>query len=260
MKTGLQMIPALLRCIVLPALCLPLSAATMTLAAVADTSIFEANPESDLGGTTLVSGTNQQYSRSRAMFRFDLTALPAGAVVTGAEVLQYVTRKPDPDQHGGPASSDFNLHRLFVSWGEGTGSNAVGTGAQPGNATWNQRHFGSKDWASPGALIGVDYAETASATTFVSDVGGYAWGSTAALVDDVKAWQADPLSNFGFMLVSQGEATLGTGRRFGAKEQPGGLISPAQLIVTYTVIPEPAAASLWLLGIAGLALRRVRWS
>lgn len=252
------MISALLPCIVFPALCLPLSAATMIMTAVADTSIFEANPQYNLGATTLVSGMNQQYSRSRAMFRFDLATLPAGAVVTTAEVLLYVTRKPDPDRHGGPTSSDFNLHRLYVSWGEGAGVDATGTGARAGNATWNERHFGSTEWASPGALIGVDYAETASATTFVDGVGGYVWQSTAALVDDVKAWQADPQSNFGFMLVSQGESTLGTGRRFGAREQPGGSISPAQLVVTYTVIPEPTAAGLWLLGIAGLALRRVR--
>ena len=260
MISGGQLISTLLRWLVVPALCARVMAATMALPAVADTSIFEANPESDLGGTTLVSGTNQQYSRSRAMFRFDLSALPAGALVTGVEVSLYVSKKPDPDQHGGPANSDFSLHRLFVSWGEGTGSNATGTAALPGNATWNQRHFGSTDWASPGALIGVDYAETASATTSITDLGGYLWGSSAALVDDVKAWQLDPAVNFGFILVSQNEATLGTGRRLGSKEQPGGLIPPAQLLVTYTVVPEPAVAGLWLLGLTALALRRARRS
>jgi hypothetical protein len=247
-----------LRWLLVPVFCLPLSAATMTLPTVADTSIFSGKADNNLGGTTLVSGTNQQYSLSRAMFRFDLSALPAGAVVTGAEVSLTVTTIPDPDQHGGPVNSDFSLHRLFVSWGEGAGSNATGSGAQPGNATWNERHFGSTGWASPGALIGVDYAETPSATTFVSIRGDYLWGSSAGLVDDVKAWQLDPAANFGFILVSQNEAALGTGRRFGSKEQPGGLISPAQLVVTYTVVPEPAVAGLWVLGFAGLAWRRSR--
>jgi hypothetical protein len=135
----------------LPALCPCLSAATVTLSAVADTSLFEANPDSDLGGTTLVSGTNQQYSRSRALFRFDLGTLPAGAVVTDAQVSLYVTRRPDPDQHGGPVDSDFSLYRLFVSWGEGSGSNATGSVAMAGDATWNQRHFGTTSWANPGA-------------------------------------------------------------------------------------------------------------
>lgn len=241
-----------------PVLCLPLHAAVISLPAVADASMFEANPDYDLGGTSLVSGTNQQYSRSRALFRFDLGSLPAGALVTDVQVSLVVTRRPDPDQHGGPVDSDFDLYRLLVSWGEGTGSNATGSAAQPGDATWNERHAGSSAWASPGALIGVDYARTASATTAVSGLGTYVWGSSSALVADVKAWQSDPASNFGFILISQAESSLGSGRRFGSKEQPGGTSPPAQLIVTYTVVPEPAVAGLCLVGLAGFALRRAR--
>jgi hypothetical protein len=243
---------------IVPLLCIRLQAATMTFSAVADTSLFEANPDYDLGGTSLLSGTNQQYSRSRALFRFDLGTLPAGALVTDVQVSLVVSRRPDPDQHGGPTDSDFSLHRLFVSWGEGTGSNATGSAAQLGDATWNQRHFGVSAWASPGALIGVDYAEPPSATTAIAGLATYVWGSTAALVDDVKAWQSDPAANFGFILVSQAETSLGSGRRFGSKEQPGGTTPPAQLVVTYTVIPEPAVAGLWVVGLAVFALRRSR--
>lgn len=233
-------------------------AATLTLSAVADTSIFEANPNYDLGGASLVSGTNQQYSRSRALFRFDLSTLPAGALVTEVQVSLVVSRQPDPDQHGGPTASDFSLHRLFVSWGEGTGSNATGSVAQPGNATWNERHADHLAWASPGALGGEDYAEAPSAANAISGLGTYNWGSTASLVADVQAWQADPFSNFGFILISEAETTLGSGRRFGSKEQPGGTTLPAQLIVTYTVIPEPAVAGLFMSGLAGFVLRRTR--
>ena len=260
MKSGDPTISHLLRWLISPALCMRLSAATMSLPAVADTSMFEGNPDNDLGGTSLVSGTNQQYSRSRAMFRFNLSALPAGALITEVQISLYVTRIPDPDQHTGPVNSSFSLHRLFVSWGEGTGSNATGSAALSGNATWNQRHFGVSSWASPGALIGADYAEAASATTAVSGVGGYLWGSTNDLVGDVMAWQANPTANFGYILVSNEEASPGSGRRFGSKEQPGGLISPAQLIVTYSVVPEPSVAGLWLLASASLTLRRARGS
>lgn len=247
-----------IRGLLFPALCLRLTAATVTLPAVADTSIFEANPDFNLGGTTLVSGTNQQYSRSRAMFRFDLSSLPAGALVTNAEVLLYVSRRPDPDQHGGPVDSNFSLYRMFVSWGQGTGGNATGSTAAAGDATWNERHYGSTSWASPGALIGVDYAGTASATTAVSGVGGYVWRTSAALVDDVRAWLNTPESNFGFILVSNEEASVGSGRRFGSTEQPGGLIPPPQLVVTYNDVPEFAASGMILLGFAGLALLRFR--
>ena len=240
------------------ALCPCLSAATLTLAAVADTSMFESKPDSNLGATTLVAGTNQAYSRSRALFRFDLGALPAAAVITDVQVAIYVTRQPDPDQHNGPVGSDFSLYRMFVSWGEGSGSDTTGSAAMAGDATWNERHFAANSWATPGGLSGTDFASSPSATTAIAGVGGYVWGSSSALVDDVTYWQANPAANFGFILISQDEAALGSARRFGSKEQPGGAIAPAQLLVTYSLVPEPAVAGLWLLGLAGLALRRVR--
>ncbi len=207
----------------------------------------------------MLAGTNQENSRSRALFRFDLSTLPAGAVVTAAQVSLIVTRRPDPDQHGGPVNSDFSLHRLYVSWGEGTGTDATGSVAVAGNATWNQRHFGAISWGNPGGLIGTDYAETPSATTSVGDVGNYVWGPTGNLVSDVAAWQANPAENFGYILVSQNEESPGTGRRFASREQPGGVDAPpARLTVTYTVVPEPSVLLLSMAALAGLALRRVR--
>ncbi len=233
-------------------------AATVTLNAVDDTSIYEGNPAGDLGATTLLAGTNQLIQRGRAMFRFDTASIPAGAVISEVQVLLYVTRRPDPDQHGGPVDSDFSLYRMFVSWGEGSGSNATGSVALPGAATWNERFFGSTAWATPGGQIGTDFADTPSATTFVSDVGAYTWASTTELVDDVRSWVENPASNFGFMLVSQSEGMPGSGRRFGSTEQPAGIIPPAQLVVTYTLVPEPSATCLLALGCVGIASVRRR--
>ena len=192
------------------------------------------------------------------MFRFDLSSIPAGAVVSNAEVLIYVSRRPDPDQHTGPVNSNFSLYRMFVGWGQGTGGNATGSTAAAGDATWNERHYGSTSWNSPGALIGVDYAGTASATTAVSGVGSYVWSSSLALTDDVQTWLGAPLTNFGFILVSNEEAAIGSGRRFGSTEQPGGLVPPPQLVVTYSNVPELPASGMILLGFAGLALLHIR--
>ncbi len=228
-------------------------AAQVTLSAAADTSLFENHPDSNLGGTTLVAGTNQQYSRSRALFRFDLSALPIGATITQVHVTLHVTRRPDPDQHGGPVDSDFSLYRLLAGWGEGSGGEVTGSNAQSGDATWNDRHFGSASWSSPGGLVGTDYANDPSATTSVGGIGTYAWGSSTELIADTQAWLDDPAANFGFILISQSEGTSGTGRRFASREQPGGGIPGPQLELTYSV-PEPSP-----LALAGMGLLGIRW-
>lgn len=243
--------------LVYSALCLPLQATTMTFSAVADTSLFQANPDSEQGRAPLVAGTNYNGGRSRALFRFDLGSLPPGAVVSSVELSLYVSRVPDPDMHGPPVSYDFSLHRLLVSWGEGTGSSVSGSVPMPGDATWNERHFGSAAWASPGAAIGMDYTEASSATTAVADIGGYVW-SSVGLVDDVKAWQENPASNFGFILASEDETSQGSARRFGSREQLGGEVLPPRLTVAYSLVPEPGVAGLCLVGLSALALRRVR--
>lgn len=232
-------------------------AGQITLNAVADTSLFENHPDANLGATTLVSGTNQQYSRSRALFRFDLSPLPAGAVITQVLVTLTVTRRPDPDQHGGPVDSDFSLFRLLEDWGEGSGGEVTGSNAQPGDATWNERHFNSTAWAAPGGLAGVDYANDPSATTSVGGLGSYQWGSSTELIADAQLWLDDPALNFGFILVGQSEGLPGTGRRFAAKEQPGGGIPAARLALTYNV-PEPSVPALAALGLLGLGWRRRR--
>ena len=232
-------------------------ATQITLSAVADTSIFENHPDANLGATTMVSGTNQQYSRSRALFRFDLSLLPADAVVTQVQVTLTVTRRPDPDQHGGPVDADFSLYRLLAGWGEGSGGEVTGSNSQPGDATWNERHFNSTAWAAPGGLAGADYASDPSATTSVGGLGSYQWGSSTELIADAQLWLDDPALNFGFILVCQSEGLPGTGRRFAAKEQPGGGIPAARLALTYTV-PEPSAPALAALGLLALGACRGR--
>lgn len=233
-------------------------AASLSLTAVEDTSIFSGHPNGNIGGSTLVSGSNQQSNWiGRAMFRFDLSAIPAGAIIETAEVTMTVTTIPDPMQHGGPQNSDFGLYRLLVSWGEGVGVNVVGLSpAATGDATWFERHFGIDSWAAPGGASGLDYAETASSTAFVTGLGQYTFGSSPFIVEDVQMWLDTPAQNFGFMLISSAESVAGTGRRWASTEISSPTEPAPTLHVTYSLVPEPSVALLAGLGLAGVCWRQ----
>jgi hypothetical protein len=240
---------------------LPLRAVTVIAPDIADTSLYQAHTDSNLGATTLVSGLNQQYSVGRALIKFDLSAIPAGAIITEVQANIAVSRQPDPDQHGGPVNSDFSLYRVLVDWGEGKGSAVTGTPALVGEATWSDRHYaliGSTPWTSPGGQIGTDFANDPSATTSIGGVGTYAWGSSPELVADVQSWLDDPSSNFGFALISGSETIAGSARRFASKEQNSALFQAPSLTITFTTAPEPGKTMLLLAGIAATGLRRRR--
>ncbi|MBB5032188.1 DNRLRE domain-containing protein [Prosthecobacter vanneervenii] len=249
-------IPSLLMLVLhaVPAFC-----ATFVTTAVSDTSIYQNHPDYNLGGTTLVSGTNQQFSNSRALFSFDLSGIPADAIVTSVQVALYVTRRPDPDQHGGPVNSDFSLYRVLQNWTEGSGGAVTGSPAATGDTTWGELHFNTTgaNWATPGGQIGADFASAPSATTSVGDVGLYLWGSSPDLVSDVQSWLNSPSSNYGFALISESENVAGTARRFASSEQPGGSIPAPTLTVTFQSAPEPGKLLFILIGcVAACACRR----
>jgi hypothetical protein len=73
---------------------------------------------------------------------------------------------------------------------------------------------------NPGTLWtnqGGDWAGIPSASTDVTDVGFYGWGSTAAMVADVQGWLDNPSSNFGWILRGN-ESITGTAKRFDSDE------------------------------------------
>lgn len=228
-------------------------AVTVSITTGADTSLYQDNPDGNLGATTLLSGMNQKNSRSRALFSFDLSSIPSDAIVTEANVTLAVTKKPDIDQHGGPIPSDFGLYRMLVSWGEGSGSAVTGSPAKFGNATWSKRSYPLVEWDFPGGSAGVDYVDSSSSSTLVDDLGIYVFQNTQALVDDVNAWLSDPGTNFGFMMISSNEFTPGTARRFASKEQASAEFPAPTLSITYTV-PEPSSALLAAAALPILAL------
>jgi hypothetical protein len=221
----------------------------VSFTAVADTSIYQDNPDGNLGSTTLLSGMNYKNSRGRALFVFYLSGIPANATISEAHVSLAVVERPDPDQHGGPIPSNFGLYRMLVSWGEGSGSAKAGSPARFGEATWTSRFYPLVTWDSPGGTAGVDYLDSPSSSTAVDDKNVvYVFQSTTALLEDVQTWVNTPETNFGYMLISDNEFTPGTGRRFASTESGLSVALPAPTLSVDYVVPEPSAG--WLAGIA----------
>ena len=232
---------------------------SVTLRPVADTTLIETAPNNNLGGQTFAnSGTTQNFTKNRALFRFDVSAIPTAAQVDSVSLAFEVTRQPVD----GYAPADFGLHRMLVSWGEGTkttanpGSPGQGAPASPGEATWLARFAQTgPNWAAPGGLAGTDFAVASSAGQSIYSVANSPYFFTSSqLAADVQLWLANPSANFGWMLLANDEGPNFTARRFGSRED--GINAP-QLLVQFTAVPEPSSLVLAALAVSWLA-RRVR--
>ncbi len=228
---------------------------TKTFNSVADATLFQANPNNNLGdgGTILAGGRPKDGSlnRTRSVLRFDLTSLPDNIVITNVTLTLKVSLTP-PSQ----VNSTFDLRRVLVSWGsEGTGSDkSGGTAAADTTVTWNSRFTGGLAWSTPGGATGVDFASTVSASKGVAGNGAYIF-SGANLMADVQAWYGRSANNFGLVLMSESETVGRTVRRFYSRES--GALNAPLLTVQYTTVPEPGTLGLWSLG--GLALGLACW-
>lgn len=212
------------------------AADTANLMPSTDTALLENFPTNNAGGQGwLNAGTTQNYTRNRALMKFDIAAaIPAGARVTAVSLTLHVTRSPTD----GDLPSTFDLHRLLFPWGEGNKSGdppLLGAPATVGEACWTHRHAGTEDrWAAPGGAPGVDYATESSGDTYVYGVNfsPYTFDQAPGLVRDVQLWLDRPTQNFGWMLRTRSESENFSARRFAAKEDE--LLAP-RLLIDYEV-------------------------
>ncbi len=210
--------------------------ASVTFRPVADTSLFEATPENNLGDVDLASGTTARGEKSRALIRFDLTGqVPANATISSAQLTLRVTKAPT-----GAIPSTFGLHRVLQDWGEGVKGGLTGATATAEEATWILRFFPDAPWSAPGAAAPDDFVAKASATRLIEGVANYSFASTVDLAADVQNWLAHPKANFGWILISQSEAVPKTARRFGSLE--GADIAPSLVIEYSESVPNTATS------------------
>jgi hypothetical protein len=234
-------------------------AASATLGSSADAVLFEFSPNNNQGAMIDVPAgalgdANGFTSRNRALFQFDIASqIPANATIESVSLTLNATIEPGSMAVG----SDFNLQRVLVSWGEGSGTGNQGTAASINEVTWNSRFHDVTTWSSPGGVAGTDFSSTVSGSIFISGTGAKVWSSTPELVADVQHWLDNPAENFGWMLLSTSEDMAFSAKRFATRENGIPALRPS-LSIQYTVVPEPATVTLAALGLATLAWRRFR--
>lgn len=175
-----------------------------------DTYLDSANPTLNYGGgaTARVDADPARV----ALFRFDLSAIPAGATIDGAELA--LTTAADALEQG-----SVQLYEVTENWSEGS---QLGVAAV---ANWTQR-TSSKSWTTAGAGSG------SRATTAMTEVVPSAVATRYAIavpIDLVQRWVDD--DNRGIVLVPINAATHGVD--FEASESATAASRPA-LTVTYT--------------------------
>src|SRR5947207_6033449 len=155
--------------------------ATASFNPTADTTLMESAPNNNFGdGTSFQAGGRRQGGRTRGLFGFDLSSVPAGSSISSVTLTLNMTATP----HDGGVNSVFDLHRLNDSWGEGNGSDHGGSAAGAGQSTWNNRLGSGTPWTTPGG----DFAAGVSASRSMTGSGSYTFSSTVGLVSDVQGW------------------------------------------------------------------------
>jgi len=197
-------------------------AATASLHATADTSISARDPNNNFGADGHASAGRDGSgigNPRRALFRFDLTSVPAGSTINSATLKLSVVLTPGI----GAANSNFKLHRLTANWIEGNKTSPPGPGTSGNGAlataaevTWNNRAHGITAWSGGVGATG-DFIVSSSASVAVTGNGSYSWSSTQ-LTADVQGQLANAALNYGWLLVSDNEASGRTVRGFGTEQ------------------------------------------
>lgn len=234
----------------------PVHADVLALTPAQDTSIYNgtsgSNSLADGAGPYLWLSVTAEGLNRRALLRFDVSAIPPGALVREVRLSLYESRSRE--------GHAVEVHRLLRGWGEGSsngGSAGAGAPAAPGDATWVHAVHPNQAWDVPGG----DFAPAPSASIQVDFPGQfYTWGPTGGLTADVQAWVNQPGSNHGWILIGNEQGNQNA-KRFESRDNTEASLRP-RLEVVYDPpapvsdgdIPIPAWALVLLAGAFGRRL------
>ncbi|MEK7583658.1 MAG: DNRLRE domain-containing protein, partial [Patescibacteria group bacterium] len=178
------------------------------------------------GQSALAIGlANGPLKNRRSLIKFNLSAVPAGATITNAELQLTCIYKWNSN-----ADNVVNAHRILRPWVEGT--SADGTWIRQVASSWFHTNY-PEQWGQPGAdQIGVDRStSTMGSATITATCTNttYSWNLDTATVTD---WVNNPSTNYGMMLTGN-ESTQDITRQFASSENATTANRP-KLFITYT--------------------------
>ena len=154
------------------------AAQSVVLNPTQDTWLSEKDKNRNYGASNRMSVEGDPGRLKRALLQFDVSSIPAGAVLTSATLTVW-------KQGANNAADSLAVHVVTQAWVEGTGSNGSG-------ASWNT-YDGSNGWASPGG----DYVATPSSVILAPLGNG---PKTLDVLSLVQAWVSGTVPNHGLLI------------------------------------------------------------
>jgi hypothetical protein len=154
---------------------------------------------------------------------FDLSSIPASSTINSAIFGIYF-------KNGGPTITNYALSRVKPGndWTEGI---HTGNGVDPGEVTWNNRHYGGAAWQTPGAT-GTDDIDQAT-TIYYNKTGGVNEYVTVDIKSFVQGWVSGTYENNGLLMWGGSASSTSSYWQLVTKEETTNANRP-YLIVNYT--------------------------
>lgn len=196
---------------------------SVRLLAQADTELDESDPIENKGTDSSLEVSSRADENHRALFRFDLAALPDGSIVDNCSLNLWLSEESN-------SSRTHEVYRLAgyeADWGEGTQS--AGT-AHEGASSWLWSANPSA-WTTPGG----DLAALPVASVAIGEIEDLwrSWDVSSDCGDrDVRSWLVRDRDE-------DETSTDGLGAEYASRETSGTLYDPYLALEFFVVPPNP---------------------
>lgn len=240
----------------------PAGATLVTLLDTADNGIAAASATGNSGKYGFANADNLSSNGTRRFLaQWDLSSIPAGAVITSAQMNVY--RYSSTDATDGKL---FSVYRMTTAWTEGHGmsNGSYPVGVTPDGSTWTQAAKETSTlWTTAGGDFDVASRVQFTGATVMDPINAANFGWQPNVTAIVQAW-VNGTANDGLIVCSDETSyqrhamrTRDYGYPDNGLDRPTPSVFAPQLVIDYTV-PEPMTMSLLALGGLGLLAKKRR--